>query len=70
MYSRFLENERLDEMIFQGPFPPGLFYDSMTGQRDFTLDSIICIFTALLYLPKSNNQYNLDFTVERMKLLD
>lgn len=48
----------------------GVFYDSMTWQHDFTLGCVICIFTDLFFLSKSNNQYNLDFIVERMKLLD
>lgn len=39
----------------------------MTNQHSFTLDCIICVFTALLYHSKSNNLYNLDHTVERMK---
>lgn len=68
MCSRFLENERLDQMIFQGLSQP--FYDSVTGQNDFTWNYIIHMLDGLLNISKSNNQYNLGFIAERMNLLD
>lgn len=68
MCSGFLENGKLDQMIIRGLSQP--FYDSMTGQNEFTWNYIIPVLDASLHLSNSNDQYNLGFIAERMKLLD
>lgn len=61
MYSRFLENERLDQMIFWGTFQPGLFYDSVTGQH--ILHWTILFVYLLLYYIFQNQAINIIWTV-------